>query len=160
MTFDKIQEIAREEMERVSDFVEIRDTERGDKGLFAKKQIRKGDLKLVYWGTILTDFADTAYAMQCQDPMYTVDGRNIRSFARYINHSDTNFNMHKLSHPIREFCPEFLNHNLCCDFFVRLIPRRTILKDEELLLNYGKEYDYNKYFKQYSRQRGVCSSRI
>lgn len=151
LTTDEIQKFANEERERLSDVFEVRKTENMGWGLFAKRNIvKRENLTIVYWGTLVDSSQysdDTEYLMDSYDPNIEIDASNINSLAKYMNHSNRpNMGALKLRSVIQQNCPTFVNDGLSCDVFPRFRLTKDIKEGEQAFIDYGPQYNYNKYF--------------
>ena len=92
--------LAAEEMAAMQHLVELRDDPERGRGLFAKRDIGKNELRLSYFGRhyaskSLYDEAfpldDAAYTMEHRGEYF--DGEHIEQLARYVNHSRQHRNL-------------------------------------------------------------------
>jgi len=101
-------------------------------GLFAGEPIKKGDCLIEYIGRVISkeeEYTNKSKYLFEVNSKKTIDGRDRKNTARYINHS---------CRPNTE--PEIYNSR------VFIMAKRNIKTNEELCYDYGKEY-YNEHIK-------------
>ena len=134
------QQQANGDKSRLSHLVEVRDSRWG-RGLFASQDLNPGDLILNYYGAVysseenLPEDVDTSYMMENDGMRF--DGQGIEQLGKYPNHSGVNPNMEFSStegQPLAEL------HVI-----------KAIRKDEEIMIDYGAQYNYSHMGSGYTR---------
>eukprot|EP01046_Picozoa_sp_COSAG06_P045111 COSAG06_NODE_6185_length_3060_cov_8.926242_3_plen_229_part_00 len=129
------QALAHEEAARLAGTVEVRDVPGMGQGLFAVRDLRKGELKMSYFGQhypgyshFLTAYPqdDAAYAMEHRGEFF--DGAPIEQLAKYVNHSRKQRN---LAFTDDEDSP-----------FVQLELTKNVRAGQQLFTDYGPSYAY------------------
>jgi SET domain-containing protein len=115
-------------------------------GLFARTDMKKGDFIIEYTGELIsTEEADRRggkYLFTVSDTQ-TIDGKGRDNIARYLNHS----------------CAPNAEAELDEDELrVRIYAKKKILKGEEILYNYGKEY-WDEHIKPYGCRCPKCTEK-
>ena len=115
----------------------MRRDEHGGRGLFAKRDLNVGDIQLSYFGKhyagesfYLKDYPDddAMYGMQLNDEFY--DGIRVDGLMRYVNHSLKGKNA------------EFVDLDMP---FVQLVLTKRVRAGQQILLDYGKDYNYKAH---------------
>ena len=128
-------QLAAEEMSRMGLLVEVRAVPGMGSGLFARRNLAKGQLVLSYFGKhyaseSLYDEAfpndDGGYVMALRGEYF--DGEGIEQLAKYVNHSRARRNL------------EFIDDE--DSPFVQLRLTRAVRAGDELFTDYGSQYPY------------------
>jgi SET domain-containing protein len=117
-------------------------------GLFATKPIDKGAFIVAYRGRRIPDAE--ARRLESRDARYifeintrwSIDGSSRRNTARYVNHS----------------CRPNAEAIIRRDNVIRYVARRRIKPDEEITVDYGKDY-FNAYIKKSGCRCAACHIR-
>lgn len=116
-------------------------------GLFATKPIEKGVFIVAYRGRRIPDAE--ARRLESRDARYifeintrwSIDGSSRRNTARYVNHS------------CRPSAEAIIRKGLIC-----YVARRRIKPDEEITVDYGRDY-FNAYIKKSGCRCAACHIR-
>ena len=128
-------QLAAEEMSRMGLLVEVRAVPGMGSGLFAKRNLTKGQLVLSYFGKHYASEslyneafpdADGGYVMALRGEYF--DGEGIEQLAKYVNHSRARRNL------------EFVDDE--DSPFVQLRLTRAVRAGDELFTDYGSQYPY------------------
>ena len=131
-------QLAAEEMSRVGLLVEVRDVPGMGQGLFAKRDLAKGQLRLSYFGKhyaseSLYDEAfpkdDGGYVMAHRGEYF--DGEGIEQLAKYVNH---NRKLRNLVFVDDEDSP-----------YVQLRLTKAVKAGQQLFTDYGSKYPYDAH---------------
>ena len=131
-------QLAAEEMSRVGLLVEVRDVPGMGQGLFAKRDLAKGQLRLSYFGKhyaseSLYDEAfpkdDGGYVMAHRGEYF--DGEGIEQLAKYVNH---NRKLRNLVFVDDEDSP-----------YVQLRLTKAVKAGQQLFTDYGSKYPYEAH---------------
>ena len=130
--------LAAEERQTYAHLLEVRTDQHGGRGLFAKRDLNKGDIQLSYFGKhypgeshYLHDYPndDAAYGMEINDEFY--DGSKVDGLMRYVNHNKEGKNsvfVDQVDTP-----------------YVQLELTKRVGAGHEILTDYGEGYNYEAH---------------
>jgi hypothetical protein len=141
--------LALRERQRYADALEVRADAHGGQGLFAKRDLRKQDIILSYYGThyggeslFLRDYPldDAMYGMVYSDHFGEseyYDGATVDGLMRYVNHA--------YEHGRAGNKPNAMLYSSDDSPYVQLRLRRAIQAGEEITIDYGPKYPYAEH---------------
>ena len=130
--------LAAEERQAYTHLLEVRTDQHGGRGLFAKRDLNKGDIQLSYFGKhypgeshFLHDYPndDAAYGMEINDEFY--DGIKVDGLMRYTNHNKEGKNSVFVDQADTPY--------------VQLELTKRVGAGHEILVDYGKDYNYEAH---------------
>lgn len=131
-------------MQQIDPRFQVRETTAKGWGLFAQRDIHKGDFILEYIGTKIdskeADATGSRYLFEV-DEDWTIDGAPLENHARWINHA----------------CVPNVEAEIEGDK-IMIYALRDIFSDEELTIDYGQEY-FDEYIKPHGCKCGADKHR-